>query len=398
MNQIKLIASLFYKGIIYVLASILPKNKSVWVFGAWFGDKYSDNSKAFFQYVNQYRPQISAIWISKNNELIKELRNKGFRAYNMHSFIGIYYQLTASFAFVCQAHDVDLFAPTIGKKTKIVNLWHGLPLKKIIYDEFGHISIKKNLKGRIVDFLSPYKKMRNDYLIATNERTQKTLSGAFRIPIARVLITGFPRNDVFINQDSNMQSTAHYKVIYMPTMRKQENGSNALFENFGFNVDKISKELSKHNIKLVLRLHPVNKAPENLLTEIKASKNISFDFSDDIYDTIASYDCLVTDYSSIYFDFLLSKKPILFAPFDLSDYKEKERELYYEFEDVTLPPYSFNWPSLIENIINCKNSNNEENYNTSYRQLTDMFHRSNNNQKHSKILINKLNELQQANN
>jgi len=384
---------IIYKGIIYLLANVIPKDRSVWVFGAWFGEKYSDNSKSFFEYVNKHCPDKKSIWVSKSSHIINELKEKGYRAYHMHSIAGIYYQLRASFAFVCQAHDVDLFAPTLGKNTKVVNLWHGLPLKKIVYDEFGHIEKKRNLKGRIIDFLTPYDHMRNDFLIATNERTQHTIAGAFRLPLNKVLITGFPRNDVFINPAPEAQPTPTYKVIYMPTMRKQVNGSNALFEDFGFDVDTIERELSKHNIELVLRLHPVNKAPAALQQKIGTSKNICFDFSDDIYESITSYDCLVTDYSSIYFDFLLSNKPILFAPFDLSNYKAKERELYYDYEDVTLTPYSFNWTELINNIISLKRNTSDSHYISQYKELSEIFHQPDLKNNFSQVLLKTIENL-----
>jgi len=395
LNQIKLIISIFFKGFIYVLAKAVPKNKSTWVFGAWFGDKYSDNPKVFFEYVNKHCPHIVPIWISSNNLLIDKLRTKGFRAYHMHSLHGVYYQMRSSFAFVCQAHDVDLFAPTLSRRTKIVNLWHGLPLKKIIYDEFGHLETKKNLKGRIIDRLTPYVHMRNDYLIATNERTQKTLAGAFRLPIEKVLITGFPRNDVFVDSSltPNVKADGPYKVIYMPTMRKQNNASNALFEDFGFDIEKISAALNSHNIELVLRLHPVNSPPEKLQEKINILNNIRFDSSDDIYDTIASYDCLITDYSSIYFDFLLSNKPILFAPFDLANYKLKERELYYKYEDVTLIPYSFNWDELINNVVDLKNTANDTYMDRKYVELQTMFHGTHNSELFSKQLIDTVERL-----
>lgn len=393
MNQIKLITAIAFKGILYLLAKATPKSKSVWVFGAWFGDKYSDNPKVFFEYVNKHCPNIDPIWISSNNLLIDKLRKKGFSAYNMHSLYGIFFQMRASFAFVCQAHDVDLFAPTLSRRTKIVNLWHGLPLKKIIYDEFGHIEIKKNLKGRIIDLLSPYIHMRNDYLIATNQRTQKTLAGAFRLPIEKVLITGFPRNDVFVDTPltSMINKNPVYKVIYMPTMRKQNNGSNALFEDFNFNIEKISAALNSHNIELTLRLHPINTPPEKLKAKISALNNILFDTSDDIYDTIATYDCLITDYSSIYFDFLLAKKPILFAPFDLANYKLTERELYYEYEEVTLPPYSFDWNELVGNIIKCKTKGMTDD--SSHEKLTQMFHQTQINKVFSAQLLGVLRDL-----
>jgi len=377
-----------------MIANLLPKRKYLWVYGAWFGEKYCDNPKIFFEYVNKQHPEIRSVWISRNNKTIKEVSLNGFEAFHMHSLRGIWYQLIAEFAFVCQAHDVDLFSPCIGKKTTIVNLWHGMPLKKIIYDEFGHIIKVKNIKGRIVDAVSPYKKMRNDYLIALNERTQATLAGAFRLPLDKVLITGFPRNDIFIDPIKPSKGTnSLFKVIYMPTMRKSINGSDDLFLAYAFDLAEISKMLIKHNIELVLRMHPVNKPPNDLKEKIDITDNISFDTSDDILETLGGYDCLITDYSSIYIDFLLSGKPILFAPFDLDTYKNNERELYYNYEDVTLSPYSFNWNEVIKNLILAKENKFDTDYAKNYQNLVNKFHQTNSGQKFSKQLIDNIEKL-----
>lgn len=394
LNQIKLIFSLLTSGLLYISSNLLPKKKSLWVYGAWFGEKYCDNPKILFEYVNKHHPEVRSIWISRNNQTINEIALNGFEVFHMHSLRGIWYQLIAEFAFVCQAHDVDLFSPCLGKKTTIINLWHGMPLKKIIYDEFGHIVIHKNLKGRIVDALSPYKRMRNDYLIALNERTQHTLAGAFRLPLDKVLITGFPRNDIFIAPTKSSKSTnSLFRVIYMPTMRKSTNGSDDLFLAYAFDLDKISKILLDHNIELVLRMHPINKPPRDLKDKIEITENISFDTSDDILETLGDYDCLITDYSSIYIDFLLSGKPILFAPFDLDTYKNNERELYYDYEDVTLTPYSFNWHEVINNLIIVKENTFDAEYATNYQHLVDKFHQPHSGQKFSEILVNKINKL-----
>jgi CDP-glycerol glycerophosphotransferase len=160
----------------------------------------------------------------------------------------------------------------------------------------------------------------------------------------------------------------------MPTFRGGMDSECDLFAQFGFDVKLIDEMLSVHNIKLVLRMHPVNKPPQYLIEEIKQSKTITIDTTADIFDSIASYDCMVTDYSGGYFDFLLTGRPILFAPFDLEKYKRQERDLYYPYEDVTLKPYAYSWPELIKNIITVKQGNFPEGYQQSYESLKKRFH------------------------
>ncbi|GHE89447.1 CDP-glycerol glycerophosphotransferase family protein [Thalassotalea profundi] len=373
MKKLKKLVFLLINLILFWFSQLIPKNKNLWVFGAWFGQKYSDNPKAFFEYINQQQTHIHAIWISKDSRVVEHVRSLGFNAYEEKSILGIWYQLRAGYVFVCQSLHDDVYAPCIGKNTKVVNLWHGLPLKKIMYDTFDTKSIQKNIIGKLFDVLSPYEKHRNDYLLATSAETQMTLSKAFRIPKSRTIITGFPRNDVFLKPLIKSKS-ATYKCIYMPTFRGGIGAECDLFAQYGFDVPLIDAKLKANNVELVLRMHPVNKPPVYLIEKIKKSNNITLDSSADIFDSIADYDCMITDYSGGYFDFLLSGRPILFAPFDLEKYKQEERDLYYHYEKVTLKPYAYTWMELVENIITVSQNQFPEEYQESYKALQRLFH------------------------
>ena len=374
MNKIKLIITLLTNFAFYVLGNIIPKNKEVWVFSAWFGQKYNDNPKAFFEYVNKHHCQkIKTVWISKNSKVIQEVKQLGHTVYHEKSLLGIWYQLRAGKVIICQSLHDDLFSPCIGNKTKVIQLWHGIPLKKIMFDAFTEKTEQKNIFGRFVDYLSPYNEHRNDIVISTSTLTQETLAKAFRIKKEQVFTCGFPRNDIFFEK-VNRAENAPFECIYMPTFRGGIASECDLFERYGFDFNTIEKELIKHNIQLTLRMHPVNKPPVQIVEKIKNSAVIKLDAGDDIYQSINQFDCLITDYSSIYFDFLLSNKPIIFAPFDLNEYKQRERSLYFEFEDVTLKPYCYSWDEILERLIQLKNAPIDDEYKNAYSALKDKFH------------------------
>lgn len=201
MKRVGKVVSLVTNLLLYLIAAIVPKKRQIWVFGAW--------------YVHRHQRQFRPIWISSSRTVVEEVRGLGYSAYRSKSLAGMWVQLRASFAFVCQALQDDLFSPCVGQKTIVVNLWHGLPLKKIMYDAFGDRTTTKNSVGRFCDLLSPYEKRRNDYLIATSVETQGTLCGAFRIPRERALITGFPRNDIFLNSPSKISGETWRCICFM---------------------------------------------------------------------------------------------------------------------------------------------------------------------------------------
>ncbi|ARD44559.1 CDP-glycerol glycerophosphotransferase family protein [Colwellia sp. PAMC 21821] len=364
MNRITHELFLFLKLAIYYFASILPKNKKIWVFGSWFGEHYSDNSRYLFDYVNKHQKNIRAIWISKDKEIVREINDLGYESHYFLSLKGIWLQLNAHLVLVCQSTHSDLFAPSIGKKAKVIQLWHGIPLKNIMYDTFEQETKNK---------MTPYINNSYDYLIATSPVTQKVLAKAFRMPLEKTLLTGFPRNDAFFPPIQRIKNKK-FKCIYMPTFRGEIGEECDLFVKYGFNFEAIDTLLASNHIELVLRMHPVNKPPQDLKKLIQQSSTIRFDLGRDIYETIADYDCLITDYSSIYFDFLLSDKPIIFAPFDMETYLKKERELYFNYDEVTLRPSCMNWTQIIERLLEIKNNGVTDMYQTEYQELKLRFH------------------------
>jgi len=374
MNKIKILLILAIKRVCYTLANVIPKNNKIWIFGAWYGHKYSDNPKAFFEYINKHHDKkTKAVWITKDKDIIKTIQDNNYLVYHESSVLGIWYQFRASKAIVCQSLHDDLFSPAVGLKTQVIQLWHGIPLKKIMYDAFPENKEKKNLFGRIADDLSPYNEHRNDIVVSTSELTKKLLGQAFRVKPEQVLTCGFPRNDVFFEEVSTATSP-HLKCIYMPTFRGGAASECDLFERYGFNFDKIESQLKEHNIELTLRMHPVNKPPAKIVEQIKNSSVIKLDAGGDIYETLNQYDCLITDYSSVYIDFLLSNKPIIFAPFDLDEYKQRERSLYFEFEEATLQPYSYSWENILDRLITLITNGTTEEYNNKYTELKNKYH------------------------
>ncbi len=93
----------------------------------------------------------------------------------------------------------------------------------------------------------------------------------------------------------------------------------------------------------------------------------------DIYTVLNEFDCLITDYSSIYFDFLLTDKPIIFAPFDFKWYISNDRELYFDYKKVTPGPTCSNWKEVIDSIKVIKD--NSHKYENELSELKMKFHK-----------------------
>ena len=116
---------------LFIIGKIIPKSDNIWIFGAWYGNRYSDNTSYLFEYVNKEKTNVTAIWLSSKWGIISDLRYKEFKAYNKNSILGFYYGCRALATFVnCGYSDVNIYA--IRKSIK-VQFWHGIALKKIKY-------------------------------------------------------------------------------------------------------------------------------------------------------------------------------------------------------------------------------------------------------------------------
>jgi len=317
--------------------------------------------------------------ISRNKSLIKKLRKEGYNAYYSYGVKGFLYTLKAGVIII--SHNLfDVNPYVIGKDTIIVQFWHGSPLKKLGFDDkINYEYNKKSLTGilpyimkirsiisnlRFPDPIIPYMANYN-VLIIPSEEAKVKYGRAFGIKKENIFITGYPRNDVFFNNDwipakyklTNMKDTLgikhdfEYFILYLPTYRDR-GGIQKIFEEYDFDLSKIDEFLKRINAIMVIKLHYMDR---KLIRESFPyhSKRI-FILSDkempDVYPILKECNILITDYSSVYFDYLLLNKPIIFAPFDIEEYMKNDREFYYDYEAVTPGPKAKNWIELMAHI------------------------------------------------
>ncbi|PST85870.1 hypothetical protein C9I86_16680 [Photobacterium sp. NCIMB 13483] len=347
---------LFYifKVPMFLIVSLIPKQKKIWIFGAWFGNSISDNPKYLYQYLRDNNPEIKPIWITKNRSLLNN--DDGFDTYYYKSIKGIYYQIFASMALVTHSIATDFNSPFIGLNTKRVLLWHGAPLKKIGYDDEKYTTKNYIAKKyhRLFSFLT---NNIYNYVISNGDICSKSFLTAFNLKNENILLTGFPRNDVFSNR--SYANDKKLKAIYMPTFRGAIGEEVDLFVRYGFDISLIDEVLTNSNIELTIRVHPANSPSSELSNKISLSKSIRTSLASDVYEEINDYDVLITDYSSIMFDFAITKRPIIFAPFDIEQYLLNDRELYIKYDDIVGDDFSRNWNDILNKLLELKSNPNE---------------------------------------
>ncbi len=354
------------------LSSLLPRNKNIWIFGGHHGH-FTDNTKYLFIYVAVHCPNIRAIWISENKKIVKFLQDKGFEAYCQRSLKGIFYALRGKF-YIFHSHLFDINFSTGGGTTK-VNLWHGAPIKRIRFSTTQKGKIAPNfvpsLKNKI---LYPYFYIDSDYILSTSKRVSCYFSEAFRVQPKQCMEFGYPRNEILSYSEDNimdfiekyeptetkalLQKIKAYKkvFVYMPTWR--DNGRDFI-QHAGIDFGVLSRVLKNKNYFLILKLHRYTKLSINL----KQYENVYLlDSHLDIYPILPFTNCLITDYSSVYFDYHLMDKEVILFPFDKKEYIDKDREMYFDYNEVTENELVVNsFDELVEVIKTDKKSSGVKN-------------------------------------
>jgi len=337
---------------LYSTATVIPKNKKLWLFGAWNGQNFSDNPKYIFKYILSERSDIEIFWVTKSYSLYRKMESSGFPVLYAWSLKGIFKQVTAGVVIFTHAVSWEFIAPLIASRVKRTLTWHGIPIKKIGLDDRLNQKILPKFKS-LYTVIFPYKKERIDLIFSASASDQKIYSSAFDVPLDKVKITGYPRNDKIIESLSKslFQKTSCKSIIYMPTLRGAAGSSFELFNQGDWNFSSLDKFFREINCEFHIKLHPAQKIKnkdKHLITNCKSIFLV--DAIDDLYETLYQFDALITDYSGIYFDFLLTGKPIFILATDLKEYSSFDREIYYPLSSLSPQPLCLNMSDLKRQI------------------------------------------------
>lgn len=322
-----------------VVGFVLPKREGTWVFGADGGNRFADNSKYLYLHATD-RDDIRAIWLTENDETLERLQDAGYEAYHANRPRGIYHTLTAEYVFVSLGRADVAWWATGG--ARIINLWHGCPLKRLAATRIGD---EQSLVDRVIVRI---RDSAFHVLVTTAEEFRDIFAAAYEMPRANVPALGYPRNDIFRRQipDATLgidaqthdliseRSSDGPVVAYMPTYRRGFGMEHGEPDGPPIDEDALHDLLTDHDATFLVKLHP--HAQQGIDTGA-GDRIIDLPDSYDIYPSLRDVDVLVTDYSSVYFDYLHLDRPVVFYPYDLDAYEERPG-FYFDYEEVTPGP------------------------------------------------------------
>lgn len=346
---------------IYFVSKFTRRKKNLWLFGSGFG--YADNVKYLFERVKEYNPEIHSVWISKTKEEALQLRQKGVEAYYCFSLCGYIKGLTAG-VYIYSHRTCDINYYTSSGKVVKFDLWHGVAMKQIEYTITSG-AMRKAFDGSFKSrFYAPYNYQKPDLLLSPGDKCDKVFEDSFLVDKSHIVHSTYPRCWQFLDsRDQQIERIqrlggiyselydiikAHKKTyIYMPTFRDSHGD---FLSDAGFDFRLLNEALKKNDSLFILKVHP---------STFKYLKNVN-DYSNiyvvkkqcDIYPILPFVNTLITDYSSIYFDFLLLKSEVILFPFDIDSYRKNDRPFIINYDDDIKGKRVYSFNELIENISN----------------------------------------------
>ncbi|PXW92030.1 CDP-glycerol glycerophosphotransferase [Streptohalobacillus salinus] len=318
---------------IYRIFVNIPKNSKLIVFESFLGKQYSDSPRAIYEYIKENHPALKTYWV------VDPRYKNNFADCNLRTV----YKFSPKWLLIMLRSKYWVFNTRIplwvkrGKGTVYLQTWHGTPLKKLGLDIKEVHMPGTTTESYHKNFSLASKKW--TYLISANKFSSEIFKRAFDFD-GEMIEVGYPRNDKLIkdntlekiNSIKNSLSIDRSKkvILYAPTWRDNAFHKKGSYKfQLELDLKHLEKEFGEDYI-IIMRLH-------YLISDSTDFSQYSYirDCShyDDISDLYLISDVLITDYSSVFFDYALLKRPILFFAYDLEEYRDKLRGFYLDFPE-----------------------------------------------------------------
>jgi CDP-glycerol glycerophosphotransferase (TagB/SpsB family)/glycosyltransferase involved in cell wall biosynthesis len=325
--------SSFARHIVFRLAKMLPVKNTI-VFASNKSKGLDDSYPFVYEQIKQLRPSYKVV-----DDFFKKRDFKGL--------CRTYYQFGRAKYVILNDYHRQLYKMKLRKETEVIQMWHACGAFK----KFGHSAVGY-ADSNTTEFENRAHQSYTKVVVSSKE-VVPFYAEAFKVDPKNVLPLGLPRTDVFYDKEVREFVTDKFlgsypllknkKVItYAPTFRGNPKERKAF--NLQLDLSKMAQELSKDYV-LVLKLHPAVK--KNVIIPDKA-KNFVIDLSDqDINEVLMMTDILISDYSSLVFEYATLERPLIFYAYDYENYM-KERAFFYDYEDFVPGPISKTTSEIIE--------------------------------------------------
>lgn len=295
----------------------VPKRKDAIFFASGHGFSYAGNSRFLYEYTRRCHPEWDCrFYLRKQNH--SKIPEGGL----VEGWKACWFFLRSEVLFF--THAPDDFRPYFpSRRKKMIDLWHGVPMRGICLMDRRWAKTKRIRAAHQIGKCSQ--------VVMPSKEAALRWASCFKFDLDKVLYAGQPRNDFLLQtQAPELPETvmehlnrAKYTILYAPTWRPEEPTRWFPFEEF--DLEALNQFLERQDMMLLLRQHPTDQSD---ISGYLSQRVISFgpEVLGDINLALPYIDGLVTDYSSLYYDYLLLDRPLIFLHYDYDYYNE-----YYGF-------------------------------------------------------------------
>lgn len=320
------------------LNTMIPKKRNrIVIYSNW---GFRDNIRTLYQYLvdNGYQDKYEIVCASNDfYHLERDSRVKYTSIYR-----GLYYFLTSKYFF----YSFGKYPIKPSKKQMVVNLWHGMPLKKIGNLEYGLENIDYNFFTK---------------LVSSSDLFTPIMKTAFNAKDEQMLLVGNIRNDELFEEKKDKN------IIWMPTYRNSKNYHDSQ-DAFIFSLDEsefedINTILAEYEYHLYIKLHPLEESQFKFKNNYSNIHMLSEDIISQHYGTLYKFlgttSALITDYSSVFLDYYLLDRLVAFTINDYEEYKEKRGFVFDDIKSLMAGPTISNLEELLKFLLSVINSEDE---------------------------------------
>lgn len=339
----------FAKCMLHFANRLIPKKPNQLYF--FSTSLYKDNIAAIVEEL--LRHEISkGFHIILDGRELREYKGSNIEHVCHGSLVSIWRFLRSKYVI----YDNGIYGSRSTKRQVSVNTWHGMGLKRIGY--YGASSKKTHVQTAT-------------HVLAYSPCFRHTMAYAFGVPPDNVMITGEPRNDYLLANNNSLEMfgvpKANYAkiIMWMPTYRvssRAESRDDGAPYEYGIpmlssdNIHVLDRYLSERRILLIVKYHSL----QNIALPQKQLNSIRFLTSQDVmeseeplYSLLSQSDALITDYSSVYLNYLLLNRPICFAYDDLELYASKRGFMFPDVESMMPGFKARSFDQLLQFIDHC---------------------------------------------
>ena len=366
--------------ILVPLSYIIPKKNRI-VFITRFSNNFDGNLKYLFLYMlNETDIDYEIFFLTESKKIKKELSSNKL-PFLFYPGLSTIIKLYRTKIIIVDGNEwIRKFKYYILFAAKKIQLWHGSGIKHV---GLQNPDVKKRkyiitLVSKIIGHHPLY-----DLLILSSTMQKELRAQAFKYK--DIMINGQPRNDIFfknnieqyligidkyvLNKCITLKQRGLKIVVYCPTHRDDYHIFMQLKDTL--DIQQLNDFAAKYNIFVVFKYH--QKTPVEHQYDIQGLSNIiEYGKDSDVYPLLLYSDLLITDYSSIYTDFIIQNKPVVFFPFDYDAYLKNERTLQFDYKTITPGPKCYTYQEL-ENELEKILVDNIDEYEGDRKKIISIF-------------------------